>query len=86
MQPSAAQLRAAGLGDGGVDQDEGENDHDDAHRPGDQVEAPGVGVFAHQVAAVDKQQNEDQHHRQPDAVGDLREDENFEERRLAGEG
>lgn len=45
----------AGLGnDGGVNQHQRENDHDDAGGPGDDVEAPGVYVHAHQVAAVDQ--------------------------------
>lgn len=44
-----------GLRDNGsVDQHQRENDHDDAGGPGDYVEAPGVNVYAHQVAAVDE--------------------------------
>ena len=42
----------------------------------------GVGEFAHQVAAVDQQKNENQHDGQPDAVAHLRIDQDFPERRL----
>jgi len=80
MEEGSDQAGAGGFGEGGVDQHDREDDHDDAGGPGDQVETPGVGVFAHQVAAIDQQQNENQYDGKPDAVGDLREDENFEQR------
>ena len=54
MKKGADQAGAGGLGEGGVDQNDGENDHDDAGGPGHQVETPGVGVLAHQVAAIDE--------------------------------
>jgi len=37
-------------------------------------------VFAHQVAAIDQYKDENQDYREPDAVGYLGEDEDFEER------
>ena len=42
-----------------------------------------VHVVAHQVAAIDEQQDENQHDGQPDAVAHLREDQNFPQRRPA---
>jgi hypothetical protein len=40
--------------DGSVNQHQREDNHDDAGGPSDYIEAPGVYVHAHQVAAVDK--------------------------------
>ena len=71
--------------EGSVQEDQREDDHDDARGPGDDVEAPGVGVLAHQIAAIDQDQNEDEDDRQPDAVAYLRINQNFPERRLGNE-
>src|ERR1700733_1141435 len=79
MGQGADQARAGWLGNCSVDQHQGEDDHYYADGPGNQVEAPGVGVFAHQVAPIDWQEDEDQDYGDPDAVGYLREHEDFEE-------
>src|ERR1700678_1281004 len=71
---------AAGIGDERVDEDEGQDDHDDADRPRNQIESPGVGVVAHQIATINKEQEKDKDHGKPDAVGYLRQQKNFEER------
>jgi len=61
-------------------EDEGEDDHGDGGDPGDDVEEDGVGVLAHEVFAVDEKKDEDDDDGEPDAVADLREDEDFPER------
>ena len=48
--------------------------------PCDYVEGSCVDVVAHQIAAVDEQEHEDQDDWEPDAVAYLREDENFFQR------
>ena len=44
------------------------------------LKVSGVDVVAHEVSAVDEKQNEDDDDGEPDAVADLREDENLPER------
>ncbi len=61
------------------DEDEGEDDHEDGGDPGDEVEEDAVGVFAHEVFAVDEQEDEDDDDRKPNAIAYLGEDENFPE-------
>src|SRR5271167_2340288 len=76
----SAEASVESLQDGLADEDEGKDDHEDGGDPGDDVERESVGVFAHELFAVDKQQNEDDHDGKPDAVADLGEDEDFPER------
>src|SRR5690348_17911697 len=71
--------------DGDVGQDQSEDDHDDAGSPSNDVEQNRVGVLAHQIAAIDQEKDEDQDDRQPDAVPDLRVNQNFPKRRLGNQ-
>ena len=66
--------------DGLADEDKGEDDHGDGGDPGDQVEEETVGVLAHEVFAIDEEEDEDDDDGEPDAVADLRKDEDFPER------
>jgi hypothetical protein len=69
-----------GLVQGLADEDQGEDDHGHGGDPCDKVEEETVGVFAHEVFAVDEEKDEDDHDGEPDAVANLREDEDFPER------
>ena len=62
------------------DENEGEDDHGDSSDPGDEVEEETVGVFTHEIFAVDEEKNEDDDDGKPNAIADLREDEDFPER------
>src|SRR5580658_2661907 len=66
----------------GVNQNQGQDDHDDAHRPGHQVEPERVGMLPHQVLPVHQKQNENQNDRQPDSVPHLRINQNLPQRSL----
>ena len=68
------------LVDGLYDQDEGEDDHGDSSNPGDEVKEEPVGVLAHEIFAVHQEQDEDDDDGEPDAVPDLRKDQDFPER------
>src|ERR1700734_2012633 len=81
VQPRSRQFGTARLNDRGVNEHERKDDHDYARSPCDEVETPTISVVSHQVAAVDEEQDKDQDDWQPDTVGDLGEDQNFEERR-----
>ena len=62
-----------------------ESGDDDRRGPGDDVEPGGVGVFAHQLVLVDELQHEDQDEGQKDAVQDLGEDAEFDQREVRDE-
>ena len=47
--------RVEGLVEGLEDEDKGEDDHEDGGDPSDQVEEETVGVFAHEIFAVDEE-------------------------------
>ena len=53
VEQIGAEACAAWLEDASVDEDNREDDHDDAYGPGYEVEGPGVGVLAHEVAPID---------------------------------
>ncbi len=78
-QDTGRRSASGGAVEGLEDQDEGQDDHKDGGDPGNDVEDEGVGVFAHEIFAVDEEQNEDDDDGEPDAVADLREDEDFPE-------
>src|SRR6202789_135047 len=64
------------------DEHERKSDHDDHRDTGDRVPPTGVGVLAHQLMLVDEFQHKDQNQGQKDAVQDLREDAEFDQRKI----
>ena len=74
-----------GLLDSLADEDESENDHEDGGDPSNDIERDSVGVLPHEVFAVDKQENEDDHDGKPNTVANLGEDKDFPERNIGYE-
>src|ERR1700723_3784739 len=66
-------------------EDQGECGDNDRCGPGDYVEAAGVGVFAHELVLVDELQHEDKDQGEKDAVEDLRENAEFDQRKVRDE-
>ena len=65
-----------------ADENEGQQDHGDGGDPGDDVEQECIGVLSHEVFAVDEKKNKDDDDGEPDAVAQLRKDEDFPEWRV----
>src|ERR1700758_2960996 len=61
-------------------ENQSETDHGDGSGPGNEIESKSVDVFAHEVAAIDEQQDKNNNDREPDAVAHLREDQDFPQR------
>jgi hypothetical protein len=67
------------------DHNDGQPDHDDAGGHRDGVAPRAILVFAHQPLAVDQDQHESQHERQQDAVGHLRDQNDFQQRQAGNQ-
>src|SRR5580700_1356313 len=68
---SGCSRHAAGVKNGHVDEDEGESDHGDGCDPSDDIQCARIHEVAHQVAAVDEQQHENEDDGKPDPVAHL---------------
>ena len=75
-----SQSGAGGLEQGRIYEQERNEYHHDARAPGHHVEAQRIDMLAHQIAPIDQKKDENEHYRQPDSVGHLREDKNFQQR------
>src|SRR5271168_2644069 len=65
FSPGSARRRRTRLEERGVDQYERQDNHGNRRDPSNDVKGERIDMFAHQIAPVDEQQNEDDHHGQP---------------------
>src|SRR5260370_1352243 len=82
LRPLSMWRRHALLKERRVSKNQCQRDHGDRRYPGDDVEGHRVDIFAHQLAPVYKQQNENHHDWKPYSVAHLRKNQYLPKRRV----